>query len=135
VSRSVSVADPAAGQTRLLTEQCKTCIFRPGNRMHLNAGRIRQVTGKALADESYVVCHSTLPGDAPPGFRPAVCRGFYDRFSTQALQIAHRLWGFLLVALPGMRPAEPGEVPPPPGSVNPARVIIPKRNRRRPPVE
>src|SRR5690606_30817556 len=38
------------------------------------------------------------------GYRPAVCRGFYDRYDTQALHLARRLWGI-------------AEVPPPPPAV------------------
>jgi hypothetical protein len=35
------------------------------------------------------------PGMAPPRFAPAICRGFHDRYSTAALQVIARLWGFV----------------------------------------
>jgi hypothetical protein len=50
--------------------------------MELKAGRVRQMVDEAKAAQSAIVCHKTLDGDN------AVCRGFYDRFPTQPLQIA-----------------------------------------------
>jgi hypothetical protein len=95
-----SVGDPKLMKSRLLTEQCKTCIYRPGNPMHLAPGRLKDITDRARAEEGFIVCHATLRGVAPTGVKPAICRGFYDRYSTQALQIIERLWGFLLVDPP-----------------------------------
>jgi hypothetical protein len=96
-----SVGDPEAMKSRLLTAQCSTCIYRPGNLMHLRPGRLKDMTETARAEEGFVVCHQTLPdASPPPGVLPAICRGFYDRFSTQALQLMERLWGFLLVDPP-----------------------------------
>jgi len=91
---SLSVGDPLTMRTRLLARMCETCIFRPGNLMHLNSGRLSELISQARADDGYIVCHSTLPGMAPPGVRPAVCRGFADRYDTQALQIIARVFGF-----------------------------------------
>lgn len=97
----ISVGDPDLMKSRLLTEQCQTCIFRPGNPMRLAPGRLRSMTRQAIAEQGFVVCHETLPAARPPaGIKPAICRGFYDRFSTQALQLMERLWGFLLVPPP-----------------------------------
>lgn len=129
MTRGPSVADPT-GQTRLLSEPCLTCIFRPGNKMHLNPGRVAAMVGQAHADESFIVCHKTLPGEAPPRFRPAVCRGFYDRFSTAALQVAYRMWGYLVVTLPGMPEPSPEPLPEP-GHLNPGRIHMPPEIRRR----
>lgn len=97
----LSVADWETMKTRLLDAQCPTCVFRPGNPMHLHAGRLRDLIAQAVDSGGYIVCHKTLPGLAPAGFRPAICRGFKDRYDTQALQIAERLWGFTEVTLPG----------------------------------
>jgi hypothetical protein len=73
------------GKVYVCAKECATCIFRPGNLMQLRAGRVRQMVDDAKADESTIVCHKTLTGDN------AVCRGFYDRYPTQPLQIAERL--------------------------------------------
>jgi hypothetical protein len=85
---------------RVLAEMCPTCIFRPGNPMGLRAGRLRQITRDAVAAGSYITCHSTLagmPGNTDPG--PAICRGFADRYSTNALRVFARL-GMVDVQLP-----------------------------------
>ena len=96
----LSVADWDNFRTRLLSRPCLTCVYRPGNLMRLNPGRLKDLTAQARESEGYVVCHATLPETAPSGVLPAVCRGFYDRFSTAALQIAARLWGFTEVDPP-----------------------------------
>lgn len=88
----LSVGDPDTMRTRLLARKCATCIFRPGNPMHLHPGRLRDLV--ADAGDGFIICHSTLPGMAPNGVKPAVCRGFADRYDTQTLQIMGRLFGF-----------------------------------------
>ncbi|MCY1141527.1 hypothetical protein OWR29_26315 [Actinoplanes sp. Pm04-4] len=90
----LSVGDPLTRHTRRLARMCDTCIFRPGNPMHLQPGRLAELVSQTQASDGYIVCHSTLPGVAPPEVRPAVCRGFADRYDTQALQIIARLFGF-----------------------------------------
>lgn len=74
------------GKVHVCREMCATCIFRPGNLMELRSGRVREMVDEALASESSIRCHQTL--DEGCG---AVCRGFYDRHTTQPLQIAQRL--------------------------------------------
>jgi hypothetical protein len=93
-------------KSRRLSEICSTCVFRPGNKMRLSDGRLRDLVDQARADESYIVCHSTLPGMAPDDVQPAICRGFADRYSTQALQVIERLFGFIDVHPPVERSAE-----------------------------
>jgi hypothetical protein len=81
--------------------------------MHLEPGRLRDLVGQALAAQSYVVCHETLPGVAPDGTAPAVCRGFADRYSTNALRLISRLWGFVDVDPPETSPFTPAGPPQP----------------------
>ncbi|WP_430788138.1 hypothetical protein [Actinoplanes sp. G11-F43] len=95
-----SVGDPETMRTRLLARMCDTCIFRPGNLMHLQQGRLRDLVDEARAAESFIICHSTLPGMAPEGVQPAVCRGFADRYRTRSLQIIERMFGFTEVEPP-----------------------------------
>jgi len=73
------------GFVHVCWEMCSTCIFRPGNLMQLNSGRVRQMVDEAKAEESAIVCHQTLDRDN------AICRGFFDRYPTAPLQIAERL--------------------------------------------
>lgn len=72
------------GKIHVLKAQCATCVFRPGNRMHLAAGRLKDlITGNS---DSALTCHQTLPyypGDA----EPAICRGFYDKYGDQSYPI------------------------------------------------
>lgn len=106
-ARGLSVADWENRRTRLLSGQCGTCIFRPGNPMHLAPGRLRDLIRQA--GEGFIVCHATLPEMAPAGYPgPAVCRGFADRYRTSALQIAGRLWGFTEVDPPETTGPHPG---------------------------
>src|SRR5579862_7949668 len=48
------------GKVHVLKSWCETCIFRPGNLMHLEPGRIDQMVKEAVRKESCIVCHSTL---------------------------------------------------------------------------
>lgn len=76
---------------RVLTEQCSTCIFRPGNLMHLATGRLADMARDVKADESYVICHQTLER---PKRQRCICKGSWDRYKTQIIQLAERL-GFI----------------------------------------
>jgi hypothetical protein len=96
----LSVGDPVLRKTRLLSRQCATCIFRSGNPMHLTPGRLRELVAQARGAAGYIICHCTLPAYAGPGAKPAVCRGFADRYSTWQLQLITRLWGFVEVDPP-----------------------------------
>lgn len=81
------------GAVHVLSEKCSDCIYRPGNKMALQPGRVKQMADDSVADGGVITCHQTLPygyyGDA----EPAVCRGFFDARGdeVQALQVAERL--------------------------------------------
>ncbi|OKI45727.1 hypothetical protein A6A27_37950 [Micromonospora sp. CB01531] len=94
-AETLSVGDPILGKSRLLSRQCDTCIFAPGNRMHLPPGRLRELVTETRRRESFVICHDTLPHYKDPEAKPAICRGFADRYRTQALQLIERLFGFI----------------------------------------
>ncbi|MET7970904.1 hypothetical protein [Micromonospora sp. NPDC005305] len=96
----ISVGDAVLGKSRLLSRQCDTCIFAPGNRMHLAPGRLRALVTEALQRETFIVCHQTLPHGGKPEAKPAICRGFADRYRTQSLQLMERLFGFVEVDPP-----------------------------------
>lgn len=70
--RRTDVAQP--GEIRLCSRMCDTCIFRPGNLMHLPRGRVAEMARSARRDEGQIVCHATLDTDAP-----AICRGYADK--------------------------------------------------------
>ncbi len=73
------------GRVHVCAAMCGTCIFRPGNLMDLEPGRVAGMVADATRKESAIICHQTLDG------KNAVCRGFYDRHPTQPLQVAGRL--------------------------------------------
>lgn len=73
------------GKIHVCRTMCKTCIFKPGNLMNLQPGRVEQMVADATKNESCIPCHCTLGG------AEAVCRGFYERHPTSPLQIAQRL--------------------------------------------
>lgn len=66
-----AVVDPAAAVVRVCEDLCTTCIFRPGNLMRLEPGRVQGMVQNAIANEGHIVCHSTIGTDAP-----AICAGF-----------------------------------------------------------
>lgn len=76
------------GKVHVMAELCPTCVFRPGNLMQLPPGRLAEIIRANVLGESALTCHSTTYQDVP---REAVCRGFFDRYPTQPLQIAERL--------------------------------------------
>lgn len=78
----------ADGFVHVMAKQCKTCVFRPGNRMDLEPGRLEQMIRDATAAESCIPCHKTTYDHHP---QEAVCRGFFLRHKTQPLQVAERL--------------------------------------------
>jgi hypothetical protein len=57
----LSVGDTQRSKTRLLSRQCATCIFRPGNPMHLDPGRLRDIVEQVRNGSGYIICHDTLP--------------------------------------------------------------------------
>ncbi|MBQ0985888.1 hypothetical protein KBZ10_15455 [Streptomyces sp. F63] len=70
---NADVADPATGAVRLCARMCTTCIFRPGNPMHLEPGRVTRMVTEARAREGHIPCHATLGTT-----EPAICRGYAD---------------------------------------------------------
>lgn len=70
----------------VMRDNCSTCIFRPGNLMNLNEGRLKELTDSTDRDDTNVICHQTLDDEVG-----AVCKGSADRRPGQALQIAQRL--------------------------------------------
>ena len=68
------------GQVHVLTEKCQTCVFRAGNLMRLQEGRLKDLVDSNLAEDTALVCHATLYKD---GVDNAVCRGYFDAYGTE----------------------------------------------------
>lgn len=87
---------------RLCSHECDTCIFKPDSSFRqgpgkLRDGRFKQLVNDAVTSDSYIICHSSLDGDR------AICRGFFDRFSTNILRVWSRIGG-------GFDEVEPGHL-------------------------
>lgn len=73
------------GKVHVRATRCKTCIFRPGNLMNLEEGRVEQMVQEADANSSCIPCHQHLYVGAP--IEP-VCKGYFDRKSSSLLRLA-----------------------------------------------
>lgn len=83
----------AESKLRLMAAMCSTCIFRPGNLMDLERGRVRGMLAEVRRNDSYVPCHKTLGTGRPS----AVCKGSSEAHMGQLERIAYRLGGPILV--------------------------------------
>jgi hypothetical protein len=63
------------GKVHVMEAKCSTCIYRPGNLMHLEPGRKDAMQADAIADEGVIPCHKTIHGARE---QESVCRGFFD---------------------------------------------------------
>ena len=74
------------GKVHVQEAKCSTCIYRPGNLMHLDPGRKDSMESEAIAGGGVIPCHKTLGGDE------SVCRGFFDVAKHEGLlAVAERL--------------------------------------------
>jgi hypothetical protein len=90
------------GKPRVLSEQCSTCIGRPGNLMQLRPGRLREMVQGAV-NGGGIACHQTLSYGGHPDFGgAALCRWFYDCYGhlCNLVRIYWRLGGFTEVEPP-----------------------------------
>lgn len=80
------VADPETRTVRICADRCTTCIFRPGNLMHLAPGRLARLLAQAIAQEGHIVCHDTLGTGAG-----SICAGYASHPEGQKRSLALRL--------------------------------------------
>lgn len=62
-------------RVHVMARKCSTCIYRPGNLMHLDPGRKDGMQADAIRDGGVIPCHQTIHGARE---QEAVCRGFFD---------------------------------------------------------
>lgn len=73
-------------------EKCETCIFRPGNLMYLEPGRVKSMVEECEEKDSYITCHETLEMVTGSSRGEAACRGYIDAgHEPQLYRIAERL--------------------------------------------
>ena len=73
------------GKVHIRRAMCPTCIFRPGNLMHLQEGRVEDMVAKA-GDFGCIPCHHHLNEKLNP-----VCHGFYAQKGNLTLRMAEAL--------------------------------------------
>lgn len=84
----------ADGRPQALAAQCSTCVFRPGNQMRLQSGRLRDLVETNRATGAALTCHQTLSYGAHPEVGQSACRGFLDAYpDVTVAQLADRLFG------------------------------------------
>lgn len=77
------------GVVHVQAEKCSTCIYRPGNLMHLEPGRKESMQAGAIRDGGVIPCHQTILGARK---QQSVCRGFFDVAKHEGLlAVAERL--------------------------------------------
>jgi hypothetical protein len=76
------------GELHVQARRCDTCIYRPGNLMHLDPGRKDRMEAEAVAEEGVIPCHKTLGSG-----REAICRGYFDvaKHEVAGLSVAERI--------------------------------------------
>lgn len=72
------------GKVHVVSEMCSTCVFRPGNLMTLQPGRLKGMVEGSIAGGAAITCHKTLYGQAE---QEATCRGFFDRYADRVLAL------------------------------------------------
>ena len=80
------IGDPSTREVRVCDRLCTTCIFRPGNLMNLEPGRVTSLVKGAIEAESHITCHQTLGTN-----EPAMCAGYYRHPAGQARSMFLRL--------------------------------------------
>ena len=85
-----------------MAEMCSSCVFRPGNLMKLEPGRLQELAKKNLDAGCALICHKTLSYGEHPEIGEAVCRGFYDAYGEECdvIRVINRIGGFQEVELP-----------------------------------
>ncbi len=77
------------GKVHVMERKCATCIYRPGNLMHLEPGRKDTMQADAIRDQGVIPCHQTIHGARK---HESVCRGFFDVAKHEGLlAVAERL--------------------------------------------
>jgi hypothetical protein len=73
------------GVIHVMPDKCATCIFHAGNRMTLEAGRVKGMVTDSIRDGGCIPCHKTTYGQRD---QEAVCRGFFDSYGERVPALA-----------------------------------------------
>ena len=65
----------------VMESQCDTCVFKAGNLMRLEDGRLKDLVKQNLKRDAALICHKTIYDE---GYvQKAVCRGYFDAYSAE----------------------------------------------------
>lgn len=74
------IIDEETRLVRVMAERCSTCVFHPGNMMHLRPGYLADIIEGNIKAGALLTCHQTLPYNSDYDIDPAACRGFWDAY-------------------------------------------------------
>ena len=101
------------GKVHVMAEKCGTCVFHPGNRMHLSPGRLADMADHVKETGVPFACHQTL-SYAADKYRDhyggnALCRGAVDAYGDQSMimRMAHAVGNIEEVEPYPYDPADP----------------------------
>lgn len=81
---------------RVFASPCSTCIFRPGNPMTLQPGRVRGMVEAVVQNDGFTPCHQTLTGEHPP----TLCHGMTQRHPGELYRLFERMGAISLIEPP-----------------------------------
>lgn len=77
------------GKVHVMEEKCSTCVFRPGNLMHLSPGRLKMMATHVQETGIPFSCHQTLPYAEQEYVEhyggAALCAGAVENYGDQSM--------------------------------------------------
>ncbi len=69
------------GRVHVKASKCSDCVFKPGNLMRLQPGRLADLVEQNRKKDTAFACHQTTFENDPKG--EAVCRGYFDAYGPE----------------------------------------------------
>lgn len=69
------------GKVHVMAERCSTCVFRGGNLMRLEEGRLKDLVEQNRKADTALICHKTIYEEEY--VQKAVCRGYFDAYGRE----------------------------------------------------
>lgn len=95
-------------KVHIMSEKCSTCVFHPGNLMHLPPGRLKELTDHVQETGVPFSCHQTLPyagADHREHYEgAALCAGAVETYGAESIPVRT---AYALGAVEHVDPAPP----------------------------
>lgn len=112
-TRPAKVEPYRDGAVHVMSEKCSTCVFRPGNLMHLPPGRLKELTDYVQETGVPFSCHQTLPyaGREHVEFYDgaALCAGAIENYGAESIPVRT---AYAMGLVEHVDPAPPSQLPP-----------------------